>query len=90
MPRNVSINAVVTLVFVIINNNLAGVITLEDQIKRESFDAINKLKKQGIKYFMPTGDNKKIAESVSGKLNLDGFLQKYCQTKNRKNKRDSK
>lgn len=74
MPKNANIDDVATLVFVIIDNNLVGVITLEDQIREESFDAINKLKEQGIKCFMLTGDNKKIAENVSNKLNLDGFF----------------
>ncbi len=69
-----SIHEAATLVFVIIDGNLGGVILLEDQIREESFDAIKKLKAQGIKCFMLTGDNKKIAESVSKKLNLDGFF----------------
>ncbi|MCK5091039.1 MAG: cation-translocating P-type ATPase [Gammaproteobacteria bacterium] len=47
---------------------------LEDQIRKESFDAISKLKEQSIKCFMLTGDNKKIAENVSKKLNLDGYF----------------
>lgn len=74
LPKDVIINNVATLVFTIIDNQLIGVITLEDQIRKESFEAIDKLKKQNIKCFMLTGDNKKIAESVSKKLNLDGFF----------------
>jgi len=73
-PKDVNINNVATLVFTIIDNQLIGVITLEDQIRKESFEAIDKLKKQNVKCFMLTGDNKKIAESVSKKLNLDGFF----------------
>jgi len=73
LPKNENINDVATLVFIIINNKLVGVITLEDQIRKESFNAIKRLKEQGIKCFMLTGDNKKIAENVSKKLNLDGF-----------------
>ncbi len=74
LPENTNIDDVATLVFIIINNSLIGVITLEDQIRKESFEAINKLKDQGIKCVMLTGDNKRIAESVSNKLNLDGYF----------------
>jgi Cu2+-exporting ATPase len=74
LPKDTSINDVATLVFIIINNKLVGVITLEDQVRKESFDAIKKLKKQGIKCFMLTGDNKIIAKSVSDKLHLDGYF----------------
>ena len=73
-PKDSKINDVATLVFVIINNQLVGVLTLEDQIRKESFNAIRRLKKQGIKCFMLTGDNKKIAEYVSKKLHLDGYF----------------
>lgn len=73
LPENANIDDVATLVFIIINNKLVGVITLEDQIRKESFNTIKKLKEQGIKCFMLTGDNKKIAENVSKNLNLDGF-----------------
>jgi Cu2+-exporting ATPase len=74
IPKNKDINDVATLVFVLINNKLTGVITLEDQIRKESFLAVNKLKEQGIKCFMLTGDNKIIAEDVSQKLALDGYF----------------
>ena len=74
IPKNTNIDYVATLVFIIVDNNLVGIITLEDQIRKESFDAISKLKKQSIKCFMLTGDNKKIAENVSKKLNLDGYF----------------
>jgi len=74
LPKNTNIDDVVTLVFMIINNQLIGVITLEDQIRKESFDAISKLKEQGIKCYMLTGDNEKIAKNVSDKLQLDGYF----------------
>lgn len=74
LPKNTNIDEIATLVFMIINNQLIGVITLEDQIRKESFGAISKLKKQGIKCYMLTGDNEKIAKSVSDKLQLDGYF----------------
>ncbi len=74
IPKSEDINDVATLVFVLVNNKLVGVITLEDQIRKESFAAVAKLKKQGIRCFMLTGDNKIIAENVSQKLTLDGYF----------------
>lgn len=74
LPENIEINNIATLVFVVIDEKLVCVITLEDQIRKESFKAIKRLKKENIKCYMLTGDNKKIAESVANKLKLDGFF----------------
>ncbi|KQC11014.1 MAG: ATPase [Candidatus Cloacimonas sp. SDB] len=74
IPEEMDDNSIATLVFVLVNNKLIGVITLEDQIRKESHAAIAALKAQGLKCFMLTGDNRKIAEDVSNKLNLDGFF----------------
>ncbi len=74
LPESSKINKTATLVFVIINNKPAGALALEDRIRKESYNAIRKLKGQGIKCFMLTGDNKKTAEEVSKKLKLDGYF----------------
>ncbi len=74
LPANTILDTATTLVFIVINKQLIGLITLEDQIRQESFMAITKLKKQGIKCLMLTGDNQKIAASVSKKLHLDGYF----------------
>ncbi len=74
IPSEFEINDIATLVFLVIDGKLSGVITLEDQIREESFSTIEELKKQGIKCFMLTGDNKEIAKHVSSKLKLDGFF----------------
>ncbi|MFK7780350.1 MAG: copper-translocating P-type ATPase [Candidatus Gracilibacteria bacterium] len=74
IPKNTIINEIATLIFVLINDKLIGIITLEDKIRDESFEAIYELKKQGIKCFILTGDNKAVAKQVSDKLNMDGFF----------------
>ncbi|MCK5084157.1 MAG: HAD-IC family P-type ATPase, partial [Candidatus Pacebacteria bacterium] len=74
IPKNTDIDDIATLMFVLINNKPIGAITLEDQIRKESFAAVTELKKQGIKCLMLTGDNKSIAENVSKKLDLDGYF----------------
>ena len=63
-----------TLVYVLLDNRIIGVITLADKIRKESYEAIQQLKKLGIKCWMLTGDNKRIAEKVSNELHLDGYF----------------
>ncbi len=63
-----------TTVFVLVNGKIAGAITLSDKIRKESYDAIKRLKKAGIKCWMLTGDNKEVAKKVSEELGLDGYF----------------
>ncbi len=74
LSEKLNIDSIATTVFVVIKNQLAGVITLEDKIREESYEAIKMLKKQNIKCFMLTGDNTETAKKVSDKLQLDGFF----------------
>src|SRR5690606_22606717 len=63
-----------TVVFVLVDNTLAGFIAMADEIRPESYDAVKMLKKSGMKVFMMTGDNEKVAKSVSDELGLDGYF----------------
>ncbi|MET4141705.1 copper-translocating P-type ATPase [Pedobacter sp. UYP1] len=63
-----------TVVFVIIDDELAGYIALSDKIRPESAAAIKKLKENNIKSILLTGDNSKVAESVSKTLEMDSFI----------------
>ncbi len=63
-----------TVNFVLIDNQLAGIITLADTVREGAQEAINQLKEMGIKSFLLTGDNDKIAASVSNQLGMDGYL----------------
>ena len=63
-----------TIVFVLLDDELAGFIALADQIRPESAEAIQTLHKNGIKTMMLTGDNKAVAASVSRELGLDDFF----------------
>jgi Cu2+-exporting ATPase len=62
-----------TVVFVLINDTLAGYISLSDKIRPESADAIKTLHDNNIKSVLLTGDNSKVAESVSKKLGIDTY-----------------
>jgi Zn2+/Cd2+-exporting ATPase len=61
-----------TVVFVSVENQVAGIITLADQIRQKSIDTIKELKKMGIKKIvMLTGDNHEVAHSIAGRLGVD-------------------
>lgn len=62
-----------TVVFVLINDTLVGYIAMSDEIREESFEAIKTLQNNDIKCYMMTGDNEKVAKSVSDELGLDGY-----------------
>lgn len=74
MLKEMKVDEIGTLVYVLLDGKIIGVITLADKIREESYEAIKQLKKLGIKCWMLTGDNKKIAKEVSNKLHLDGYF----------------
>ena len=73
IPDNVYKNEQETIVFVLVEEELAGFIAMGDEIRNESYDAIKILKENNLKIYMMTGDNEKVARSVSDELNLDGY-----------------
>ena len=73
IPANSTSSEAETIVFVLLDNLLAGYIALADEIRPESKPAIQSFKKNGIKVMMATGDNEKVAKAVSDELGLDGY-----------------
>jgi P-type Cu2+ transporter len=73
-PADFKTNGAETVVFVIINDALAGYIILSDEIRPESLEAIDELKKNHIKSILLTGDNRTVAETVSKTLGMDSFI----------------
>ena len=63
-----------TVVFIIIDKQLAGYIALADEIRPESAEAIKVFKQNNIKVLMATGDNDRVAKAVSNQLGLDGYF----------------
>lgn len=63
-----------TINFVLIDNEVVGIITFEDTLRDTAQEAISKLKEMNIKSFLLTGDNEEIARSVANKLGMDGYL----------------
>lgn len=61
-----------TTVYVAVNSKYAGLITISDEIKKDSKETIAKLKSSGIKNIvMLTGDNSLAAKKVSDSLNIE-------------------
>lgn len=74
VPDGFTANDTETVVFLIIDNEPAGCIALSDEIRSESADAIKTLKQNHIKSILLTGDNSKVAKSVSETLGMDSFI----------------
>lgn len=63
-----------TITYVLIDDQPAGVITLADSIRETAPEAIADLQQMGIKTYLLTGDNEKVAEAVAKNLKMDGFI----------------
>ncbi|WP_440954138.1 heavy metal translocating P-type ATPase [Methanosarcina sp. Mfa9] len=63
-----------TVVFLIEEEKVLGSLGLADLVRKESRDAISKLKGMGIKCMMLTGDNRFVAEWVAEELDLDDYF----------------
>lgn len=74
IPEGFAADDTETVVFVIVNDQLAGYIALSDEIRPESAEAIKTLKENNIKSILLTGDNSKVAASVSKTLGMDSFI----------------
>jgi len=60
-----------TVVFVLLEDKLAGMIALADMVRETAKEAIAKLKENGVHSIMLTGDNQKVANWVAKQLDID-------------------
>lgn len=63
-----------TVVFVLIENQVKGALALADIIRKESKEAVDKLKKMGIQCIMLTGDSKLVSKWVADAIELDDYF----------------
>ena len=63
-----------TPMFVAVDGNLIGVISVADSLKDGSAQVISSLKEMGIKTIMITGDNSKTAQVIGNSLGVDEIL----------------
>lgn len=63
-----------TVVYVLIDDKVAGAIALADIIREESREALRQLKQMGIRVIMLTGDAEPVARWVAKELDLDEYF----------------
>ncbi len=70
-----------TLVYVLVEDEMAGAIALADVIRKESRQALDRLKQMGIEVMMITGDSEKVAKWVADELGLDDYFAEVLPDK---------
>ncbi len=73
IPKEAFQNKQESVVFMLVDGELAGYIAMADEIRPESKEVISYLKKNNIKAYMMTGDNEEVAKAVSEELGLDKY-----------------
>jgi Cu+-exporting ATPase len=63
-----------TVVFLAAEDRIAGIIGVSDPLKESTSEAINRLRQEGIRIVMVTGDSRATAETVGAKLGIDEVI----------------
>ncbi|MGB5267407.1 MAG: copper-translocating P-type ATPase [Polyangiales bacterium] len=63
-----------TVMFVVVDGSVAGILGVADPIKDNTPDAIAALHAEGLRVVMLTGDNRKTADAVAAKLSIDEVI----------------
>lgn len=63
-----------TVVYVGLDNEVIGLIAIQDIPKSSSREAISELKKRGLKTIMLTGDNEKVAQAIADEVGIDQVI----------------
>jgi heavy metal translocating P-type ATPase len=58
---------------VILDKQVIGVIAVADTVRKDSFEAVQRLRRLGIRTVMMTGDNMRAAKSIAGQIGVDEF-----------------
>lgn len=80
MPNNINnqadfhLNNGCTVIYIAIDNKLAGFIVLSDTIREQSIDMLNKLKQTNVNPVLLTGDNINSAKNIANKLKINEFI----------------
>ncbi|HEY6082885.1 MAG TPA: heavy metal translocating P-type ATPase, partial [Chitinophagaceae bacterium] len=74
LPDNLQPDGSETVVFILVDSQLAGYIVLADSLRPESAAAIKMLHDNKIKAVLLTGDNNRVAKTVNDKLRMDGYF----------------
>lgn len=60
-----------TPMYLVVEQNVAGIISVADTIKKSSIEAVEKIKSMGIDVYMLTGDNRQTAEYIGAQAHID-------------------
>jgi len=60
-----------TVMFVILDKKIAGLVAVADPVKESTPAALKKLHEEGFRIIMATGDNERTAKAVAAKLGID-------------------
>jgi Cu+-exporting ATPase len=60
-----------TVMFVIVENQIAGLVAVADPVKKTTAEALTALHAAGLRIVMATGDNERTARAVATKLGID-------------------
>ncbi|HCZ14486.1 MAG TPA: heavy metal translocating P-type ATPase, partial [Candidatus Accumulibacter sp.] len=60
-----------TVMFVLIGNQIAGLVSVADPVKETTLEALKALHAEGLTIIMATGDNERTARAVAGRLGID-------------------
>jgi Cu2+-exporting ATPase len=60
-----------TVLHVVVDGEVGGVLALEDEIRPESAEAVERLHALGVRVAMITGDSRAVADSVARRLSID-------------------
>jgi len=63
-----------TVMVMVMDNTLYGLISVSDTLKPESKNAIGQLHSQNLKVVMLTGDNQQTARTIASQVNIDDIL----------------
>lgn len=80
MPNNINnqadfhLNNGCTVIYIAIDNKLAGFIVLSDTIREQSMYMLNKLKQTNVNPVLLTGDNINSAKNIANKLKINEFI----------------
>ena len=70
-----------TVMFVVVENKVAGLLGVADPIKQSTPEAIDQLHKDGIRIVMLTGDSRTTAEAVARRLGIDEVVAEVLPDK---------
>jgi Cu2+-exporting ATPase len=60
-----------TVLHIVVDGAVAGIVAVEDEIRRESKEAVDSLHVLGVRVAMITGDSQAVADSVARRLGID-------------------